>query len=329
MNIDLAFNYWIVTSLLNIGSWFSHIMLVFTWLGNPQSYMVIIAIIYWSIDRKLGLRMALFLTFSASINSILKQAFHAPRPYWIDARINAIHVSNGFGMPSGHAQASTVWLFIAAWTKSKKFWGLAIAITLLVGLSRIYLGVHFPSQVLAGWIIGILIIILLNRFEFKFALWFKLVKLPYQLLFVSGITLIFVFLGGIFVLISKDWDIPLDWIIKASPYMEGSKESILSSKGMESVISNAGGFLGAAMGGILIDRMGGFNAVGVWWKRLLRSILGLTLILIVYAFFRYFGPDEKRILLFYLWRFIGFFVILFSEIFLAPLLFKNIKLLTN
>ncbi len=104
-------DFWLTQSLQSIGMWFTPIMKFFTWLGYPQAYMIIIAIIYWSFDRKLGLRLAIFLPFVASLNSILKQAIHAPRPYWLDPDIRAIQVSNGFGMPSGHAQASTVWFY--------------------------------------------------------------------------------------------------------------------------------------------------------------------------------------------------------------------------
>ena len=77
-------DYWITLSLQNMGEWLTPVMKFFTWLGYPQAYMILIAIIYWSFDRKLGLRMAIFLPVVSSINSILKQAFHAPRPYWLD-----------------------------------------------------------------------------------------------------------------------------------------------------------------------------------------------------------------------------------------------------
>ena len=328
MNFDLAFNYWIIQSLRDIGAWFEPLMQLFTWLGNPQAYMVIIAVIYWSIDRKLGLRMAIFLLVAASFNTILKQAFHSPRPYWTDLRLKPIQVENGFGMPSGHAQASTVWLLIAAHLRSVSFWSVAVVITFLIGLSRIYLGVHFPSQVLAGWMIGIVLLIIFLRMEAMLVDWFKDMRLHYQILFVSGITILILFFGGMAVLSLKDWDMPADWIRNASPYLSETGETIRSSIGMVSIIGNAGGFLGAALGGILIQRQGGFNISGPWWKRLMRCVVGLSLILIIYVAFRYSGPDPASVYAFYLWRFCGFFTILFSEIFLIPLLLKRIKLLS-
>jgi len=121
-----------IVLMQSMGAWLAPIMKFFTWLGYPQAYMIFIAVIYWSFDRKLGLRLAIFLPVVASLNSILKQAFHAPRPYWVDPQIKAILVSNGFGMPSGHAQASTVWLYAAACLKRRWFWFLAIAVALLL-----------------------------------------------------------------------------------------------------------------------------------------------------------------------------------------------------
>ena len=117
---------WFIHEFQNLGDWLTPVMKGFTWIGYPQAYMLIIAIIYWSFDRKMGLRLAIFLSLVSSLNSILKQLIHAPRPYWIDPGIKAIKVSNGFGMPSGHAQAATVWLYAATCMKKRWFWVVAV-----------------------------------------------------------------------------------------------------------------------------------------------------------------------------------------------------------
>ncbi len=329
ISLVLTGDYWLTLSLQNTGDWLTPVMQFFTWLGYPQAYMIIIAIIYWSIDRKLGLRMALFLTVVSTVNSILKQAIHAPRPYWLDPRIKAIHASNGFGMPSGHAQAVTAWLYIGSYLKNGWFWAIAIMITLMVGLSRVYLGVHFPSQVVAGWLIGIIVIIFFVRYEIKFVSWLQSLKLRYQLFFVVGVSMLFLLLGGVFVFMLQDWEMPIEWIRNASIYLAGKDETILSSLSMEAVASNAGGFLGAATGAILIHRRGGFDARGIWWKRMVRCITGLILIFVLYSAMKMIAPDQKEVLLYSIWRFAGFFIILFSEIFLVPLLFIRINLITQ
>jgi membrane-associated phospholipid phosphatase len=329
MSYALPGDFWLTLFLQGIGDCLSPIMKFFTWLGYPQAYMILIAIIYWSFDRKLGLRLAIFLPVVASINSILKQAFHAPRPYWLDPNIKAIQVSNGFGMPSGHAQASTVWLYAASSLKRRWFWAIAIFVVLMIGLSRIYLGVHFSSQVLIGWVIGILVLVSFFRYESKVLTWFLGQKFNSQLILISGISILLLILGGVFVFILQEWEMPSEWITFASDDLAGSSETILSSIGMASVAGNAGGFLGVALGALLSHRNGGFDAHGTAWKRLLRSVAGLIFFLGLYAIVMWISPDQSKEVLHAIWRFSGFFIISFSSIFLVPLFFIRVKLLSQ
>jgi len=329
MSYTLPGDFWLTLLLQGIGDWLTPIMKFFTWLGYPQAYMILIAIIYWSFDRKLGLRLAIFLPLIASVNSILKQAFHAPRPYWMDPNINAIQVSNGFGMPSGHAQASTVWLYAASCLKRRWLWAIAIIVVLMIGLSRIYLGVHFSSQVLLGWVIGILVLTSFFRYESKVLRWFLGQKFYRQLILISGISILILVIGCVFVIILKDWEMPSEWIRNASDDLAGSNESILMSIGMASVAGNTGGFFGVALGALLSHRYGGFDAGGTAWKRLLRSVAGLIIFFALYGIVMLTSPDQTREILYSIWRFMGFFTISFSTIFLVPRLFIKINLLSQ
>jgi hypothetical protein len=303
-------------------------MKFFTCLGYPQAYIIIVAIIYWSFDRKLGLRLAIFLPLVASLNSILKQAIHAPRPYWLDPDIRAIKVSNGFGMPSGHAQASTVWLYAAALMKRAWFWVLALGIVFLIGLSRVYLGVHFSSQVLLGWLIGMVVVLIFFRFEKKALTWFLNQKFSSQLFLISLISALILILGGIIVCIYKQWEMPVQWIRNSSVYFTNDNETILFSKGMEAIAGNAGAFMGTALGAILMHRQGGFDTGGKVWKRVLRSVTGLLIFFALYGILILSTPDQAKVVLYAAWKFSGFFVISFSAIFLVPLLFMRIHLIS-
>jgi len=320
---------WLSQSLQAMGDWPVPVMTFFTWLGYPQAYMLVLAIIYWSFDRKLGVRLAIFLSLVASLNSILKQIFHAPRPYWLDQNIRAIRVSNGFGMPSGHAQASTVWLYAGSILKRRWFWVLAIVIAFMVGLSRVYLGVHFSSQVLAGWLIGILVLLLFSRFEEKVLSWFLSRSLPTQLAMISGTSILILVLGGVFTCLMKDWEMPMEWILNSADDLAGRDESILSSPGMAAVAGNSGGFLGVALGALLSHRHGGFDTGGRGWKRLMRSVTGLVILAAIYGIYSWTLPDQAREVLYAIWRFGGFFIISISTIFLIPRLFIRVNLLSQ
>ncbi len=93
------------------------------------------------------------------LSSLLKAGFERPRP---DLVAHLVEVSSQ-SFPSGHATLSAVtWLTLGtllATVQSRRrlkayVLGVAIAVTLLVGTSRVYLGVHWPTDVIAGWCIG-------------------------------------------------------------------------------------------------------------------------------------------------------------------------------
>jgi len=94
-----------------------------------------------------------------ALNDLLKAAFTRPRP---DLIYQAVRVFTS-SFPSGHAELSaTAYLTIAALLAQSQssfkigcyFIALAAILTILIGVSRIYLGVHYPTDVLGGWCIG-------------------------------------------------------------------------------------------------------------------------------------------------------------------------------
>ena len=321
-----AWDIWLIQLLQKIGDWLTPVMELITSLGYPQAYMVIIAVVYWSIDPKVGLRMAIFLPLVSSLNSILKLAIHAPRPYWVSTEIKAIHASRGFGMPSGHAQASTVWFLAGTYLRKTWIWIAAIFIVFLIGMSRAYLGVHYPTQVIAGWGIGIAIMICFLIFEKGLATWLRGLKLYWQLIFVVGVTVIILLAGALGLLFTENWEMPVDWKINASPhYIMDNK--LLNSYSMASVAGNAGSFLGVAMGAILMGRTGGFQVGGKWWVHILRIVLGLSIMFLLYAGLQRIAPGEADLLMYSTWRFLGFCFISFLALYLLPLLFIRLKLM--
>ena len=301
------------------------VMEFFTWLGYPQAYMIIVAVVYWSLDRKLGIRMALFLPLLSSINSILKFAIHAPRHYWVSTEIIAIHASNGFGMPSGHAQASTVWLLASSYLRKKWFWIVAILSAFLIGLSRAYLGVHFPTQVITGWVIGIIVLICFIRLEEKISTWIKGISVSLQLLFVLGISILILLAGIMILIFTCQWQMPGQWIGNAAPYLALDK-TLLRSYSMASIAGNAGSFLGVVMGAILMDRAGRFQVEDAWWIRLLRIVLGLACMFLLYTGMQKVAPGESEFIIYATWRFLGFYLISFLAVYLLPVLFIRLKL---
>lgn len=326
MSSILAWDITLIQYLQSSWDWLEPVMKLFTWLGRPEAYMLMAAVIYWSFNRKLGLRLAIFLTMVGAINSLLKLAFHDPRPYWISTEIQAIDTSHGFGMPSGHAQAATVWLLACSYLRCKWFWIIAILFTFLIGLSRPFLGVHFPSQILAGWAIGIVIIICFLRFEEGVVSWFQELKIYWQLLLVTGISILIILAGIIILLLTCNWEIPPDWIVHPLPCIMLEK-TMLRSYSMASIAGNSGAFLGVSMGAILMARTGGFQNGGVWWIHVLRIGLGLACMGLIYLGLYEIKPCDSVFLASAAWRFAGFYLISILVVYLLPILFIRLKLM--
>jgi hypothetical protein len=101
---------------------------------------------------------------SAYVNHALKDLFGQPRPSPDRVKVMAEEISPG--LPSGHSQNSVaVFGFLAAWMRQPRAWVGAGLTVFSVGISRIYLGVHFPSDVLGGWLVGIVLLTLYLRVE--------------------------------------------------------------------------------------------------------------------------------------------------------------------
>lgn len=126
---------------------------VFTWFGG-YGYLLLIPLAVWCIDHRLGWQMLLLFSANAFVNLLLKDAIGLPRPFEVDPRV----VSDGelgYALPSGHAQLVVAyWGLLAAWVGRNWFWALALVIMFLMGFSRVWLGVHYPTDVLAGWALG-------------------------------------------------------------------------------------------------------------------------------------------------------------------------------
>lgn len=313
----------------NLGSSLQPVMYFFTILGYPLAYTALMSIIYWSVDSQLGRRFALFALFTGAINIIFKQLFHAPRPYWVDSRIRPLaDASTGFGFPSGHAHTATIWIFIGDFTKRWWGWGLAFVLVMMIGLSRIYLGVHFPTQVLTGWMIGLLFVIAFLRLERPVINWFKSKSLGQQLLIVFALTLLFSLAGWVSVSLLNDWQIPESWSQNVLPHLaEGETFNPIA---LEGIMLASASLLGMLVGTILMAHFGGHQTGGSLLQRGLRVPVGFICVGIIFGAASFVGEmligKQEEGLLFSSWLFLTTFLLYFSIFFAAPLLFRRVGL---
>lgn len=123
------------------------------------------AFIYWCLNKKYGQKILFSLIGNITLNTGIKEFFKAPRPIGVEG-IKSMRVSTatGYSFPSGHTQTATAfWVSLINIFKEKWVTLLGAVMILGVGLSRLYLAVHWPIDVLCGWIFGIIFTILFGK----------------------------------------------------------------------------------------------------------------------------------------------------------------------
>jgi membrane-associated phospholipid phosphatase len=316
----------IVVSVQSLGGWLLTPMQLFSQLGTGIFYLLVALALYWCVSAEAGLRVGLFMMFSGGINDGLKVALHAPRPYWYSTDVKALAAEASFGIPSGHAQHAVVaWSTLAAWIKQRWMWVTAIVLIVCISLSRLYLGVHFPTDVLAGWLVGILLVWCLLRFERKLTTWFLHLELSIQLLAALLASLGIIGLGVAARVSAGDWQMPPGWKENAAR-AGGETPNPLDPSG---VIADAGAFFGMIAGATGLRRSGGFNAAkGNGWQMATRFGIGLAGTLILWYGLGKVLPLEANYISYGL-RYLHYTLVGIWFTGLAPLVFIRLNLAEN
>jgi membrane-associated phospholipid phosphatase len=125
-----------------------------TLLGDGTVLVGLSAAIYWCFDKSCGRLVTYVLLFGAYLNFFLKVFIPWPRPP-ADLRL-AEKSEASYGFPSGHAQNSTTFWTWTTLNFRKRILGLlGVIVVVAVGISRIYLGLHYLAQVIGGWAFGV------------------------------------------------------------------------------------------------------------------------------------------------------------------------------
>ncbi len=141
-------------------------------LGETNFYVATIPLLYWCIHKQIGRRYGLLIISSMYLNLSLKDFFAQPRPYQVDPNLYVPYKEPRFGIPSFHAHGTTVtWGYLATQFKTRGWWALAVAIPLLVSIGRMYVGVHFPQDAIAGVAIGLGSFVAYAAFEPRVGEW--------------------------------------------------------------------------------------------------------------------------------------------------------------
>jgi membrane-associated phospholipid phosphatase len=222
------------------------IMKIASFCGTEYFYMALLTGLYWCVDRRRGARIVALVLISTAFDLWLKSAVAEPRPFDFDRSVG-LAFEPTFGFPSNHAQNAVV------------FWGAAAALIrgpwrvvaaalppLLIGLSRVYLGVHFPTDVIAGWAFGAAFVWLYYGFGERIER------------FLSG--------------------------LRPSLRLAATAIPVLAMvAAYRQDVSMAGALFGFALGFAYLPRAVGFQVEGAVPRRVLRYAVGLVTVVVVYA----------------------------------------------
>lgn len=256
-----------------------------TFLGNENFYLLAIPLTYWCVDKKFGVKLGIVFLLCAYLNDFLKHIFETARPT-ADVVRTVIKETN-FAFPSGHSQGAVVFWGVIAW-ELKKAWSTTLAVLLmfLIGISRLYLGVHWPIDVLGGWLFGAIILGVYILYDSQVS------KREFNIKLLPKIILVLIS-GACFYFISPE-----------SSVMVGT-------------------YVGLAIGYFLEKEYINFTPRSVWWYQILKVVVGLIGVVVIKVFVKKFFalmPGE-----FHSYDAIRYALIGFWIAFVVPVMFRGRK----
>jgi len=215
-----------------------------TFLGNEEFLYIALPVLYWIWRKRAGAHLMILVILSAYINFLIKGVFAWERPpsdLWL------IH-ARGYTFPSSHAVTVTVmWGFLALEVKKKWFSATAASLIILVAISRVYLGVHYPQDVIAGIATGLCLL-------FAYRLWLRYSRSAISKIN-TPVKIISVFIISILMILINT--------------------TSLSAAG-------AGMFAGVVIGFLIEPLFADFTTEGKLLKKILRTIVGAFFLVIIW-----------------------------------------------
>ncbi|HHI3609890.1 TPA: phosphatase PAP2 family protein [Bacillus anthracis] len=162
VNIDMLFLEW-MTSLE--GSVLTAFLKLVSIIANETLYLIVISISYWCISKRKAFHMIVMLCFSRYIGIMVKEFMKIPRPYTYDG-IEALYEKSaaGYSFPSTHVQLSTTfWGSFMILCKKRIVWIIGIIFIILVAISRLYLRVHWLSDIIGAVLFSVIVVYLYKK----------------------------------------------------------------------------------------------------------------------------------------------------------------------
>lgn len=241
----------------------NELMLAVTELGGEMPFLVIALIVFWCVDKRRGYYVLSVGFLGTLTNQFMKLWFRVPRPWVLDPNFTILEQAReaaaGYSFPSGHTQ-NAVGTFgaLTVTTKTKWIRWIALAFAILVPFSRMYVGVHTPTDVLVSAVTAILFLIMLYPVVFG-----KDGK------YIPALLIVLTMLAAAFLCFVEFWPFPAD-----------IDEHNLSS-GIKNAYTLAGALVGLIIVYVVDEKYLRFETDAVWWAQIIKVALGLLAVLAV------------------------------------------------
>lgn len=282
-----------------------------TWFGEMGTVLAIMAAIYWCVDKRIGTYLLMGWSGNRIVNGVLKVTACAYRPWIRDPRIiphpEAMATATGYSFPSGHTMnAASLFGGTAVRRDMRRgFRVLMWTILCLVALSRIFLGVHTPQDIVVGAVVGVLVMVLTGRL----LLWLEEHQDKCTLVVAIGVAVALV--AAIY---ASNKPYPMDY--------DASGELLVDGLKMANDTFKAVGWLGAFLiGWILERRYVGFSTEIPMRERFYRLACGL---LGYYVISLVINPLIKAVVVGFAGTVVTCFLQMFYVVFVFPLVMAKL-----
>ena len=238
-------------------------MLLITHLGEETAFLALAIFVFWCVDKWKGYYILSTGFVGTIINQFLKMTFRIDRPFELHKDFHAVdgalEEATGFSFPSGHTQSSIgTFGSIARSVKNKVISGACVIVAILVPVSRMYLGVHTPQDVIVSAVISVSLIFILYPFTMgKYRKHFPVVICIMLLLAIAYMVFVVTY--------SFPADVNADRL----------------ASGVESAFTLFGSLCGLIVVYIVDKKWLDFPVKAVWWAQIIKLVAGLALVLAV------------------------------------------------
>lgn len=168
-----------------LGQTGAQIASIITSLGEEMIMVAILGYLYWCYDKKFGTYVGTNLMVGLVANPMIKNIFLRYRPYMVHSEVSCLKqvhegdlydpLLQGYSFPSGHtSNSSTMYFSLPVYKRNKWLVLLGILMPLGIGISRVCLGVHYPTDVMAGWLLGAVVVAVVTWLQKKIRVKWKL-----------------------------------------------------------------------------------------------------------------------------------------------------------